>query len=76
VPDAKGVRRYVTKERLEELGEPGEPSDGYTIVFADGPYVYNVELFGPPGEVSQEQVEEIVGKLHDRVEGAPPPAAA
>lgn len=74
VPDAKGVRRYVTTERLEELQEPGEPSDSYTIVFVDGPYAYNVELFGPPGEVSQEQVEEIVGKLHDRVEGAPPPA--
>jgi hypothetical protein len=75
VPDAKGVRRYVTAERLAELQEPGEPSDSYTIVFVDGPYAYNVELFGPPGEVSQEQVEEIAGKLHDRVEGAPPPAA-
>ena len=75
VPDAKGVRRYVTAERLEELQEPGEPSDSYTIVFVDGPYAYNVELFGPPGEVSQEQVEEIAGKLHDRVESAPSPAA-
>jgi hypothetical protein len=75
VPDAKGVRRYVTAERLEELQEPGEPGDSYTIVFADGPYAYNVELFGPPGEVSQEQLEEIVGKLRDRVEGAPPPAS-
>jgi hypothetical protein len=75
VPDAKGVRRYVTAERLEELQEPGEPTDSYTIVFADGPYAYNVELFGPPGEVSQEQLEEIVGKLRDRVEGAPPPGS-
>ena len=47
VPDAKGVRRYVTTERLEELQEQGEPSDSYTIVFVDGPYAYNVELFGP-----------------------------
>jgi hypothetical protein len=75
VPDAKGVRRYVTAERLEQLQEPGEPRDGYTVVFADGPYAYQVELFGPMGEVSEEQVEEIAGKLHDRVEGAPPPAA-
>jgi hypothetical protein len=75
VPDAKGVRRYVTAERLKELHDPGEPTDSYTIVFADGPYTYNVELFGRPGEVSQEQLEEIVRKLHDRVEGAPPPGA-
>ena len=75
VSDAKGVRRYVTAERLDQLQESGEPRDGYTVVFADGPYAYQVELFGPMGEVSEEQVEEIVGKLHDRVEGAPPPAA-
>jgi hypothetical protein len=36
VPDAKGVQRPVTAERLAETGEEGEPSDSYTITFADG----------------------------------------
>jgi hypothetical protein len=71
VPDAKGVRRLVTAERLQETGEQGEPSDSYTISFADGPFVYQVEGFAPPGKISEQQIEDIAKRLRDRVAGAP-----
>jgi hypothetical protein len=70
VPDARGVRRFATPERVDEVGE-GEPLDSYTIVFADGVFVYALEGFGPPDAFTEEQVEEIAARLHDRVEGAP-----
>ena len=73
VPDAQGVRRFTSAERLEETGEPGKPQDSYSIVFADGSFAYELEVFGPPGKISEAQTEEIAGKVHDRVEGAPAP---
>jgi hypothetical protein len=72
-PDAKGVRRVATAEDIEAVGEEGEPHDSYAIRFSDGPFAYAIQIFGPPGEVSEKQVEEIVEKLFNRVEGAPPP---
>jgi len=72
VPDAEGTRRFTTKESLEATGGEGVPSDSYTIVFADGPFVYEVEGFADSGEVSKKQIEEIAQKVHDRIEGAPP----
>ena len=48
------------------------PIDFYTITFADGPFVYQVEGFGPPGKISKKQVEEIAQRVYDRVKGAPP----
>jgi hypothetical protein len=71
VPNAKGVQRPVTAERLQETGEEGEPTDSFTITFADGPFVYQLEGFGPPGSITEQQVEDIAKKLHDRVAGAP-----
>jgi hypothetical protein len=71
VPDAKGARRLVTAEALQETGDEGEPSDSYSISFADGPFVYQVEGFGPPGEITEQQIADIAKKLHDRVAGAP-----
>jgi hypothetical protein len=73
VPDAMGARRQITAERLQETGEDGDPSDSYTISFADGPFVYQVEGFGPPGKLTEQQVEDIAKKLRDRVAGAPLP---
>jgi hypothetical protein len=70
-PDALGARRLITAERLKETGEVGEPSDSYTISFADGPFAYQVEGFGPPGKFSEQQIEDIAKKLRDRVAGAP-----
>ena len=73
VPDAKGVRRLTSAERLEETGEPGKPQDSYSIFFADGSFAYELDVFGPPGAVSETQLEELAAKVHDRVEGAPAP---
>jgi hypothetical protein len=75
VPDARGVRHYTSAAELEATGEPGEPFDSYAILFTDGVFAYELEVFGPPGEVSQEQVEEIAGKVYERVKGAPAPGA-
>jgi hypothetical protein len=72
VPDATGVRRIATAADLEATGEPGDPYDSYAIRFADGPFAYDIELFGLPGKVSEKQAEEIAKKLFDRVEGSPP----
>jgi hypothetical protein len=33
--------------------------------------VYDIALNGPPEEVSEQEVEEIAKKLHERVAGAP-----
>jgi hypothetical protein len=73
VPDAEGSRHFTSKEALEETGGEGEPGDAYLIVFAEGPFVYQVEGFGPPGKISKKQIEGIAKKVHDRVEGAPAP---
>lgn len=73
-PDAKGARRYATAEELKETGAMGEPFDSYAIRFSDGPYTYEVEVFGPPGDkVTEQQAETIAQKVYDRVKGAPPP---
>jgi hypothetical protein len=73
ISDAKGIRRVVTAEALRQTGEEGEPSDGYDIWFADGPFAYYVGTFGPPGEATTEAVTEAIAKrIYDRVKGAPP----
>jgi hypothetical protein len=73
IPDAKGIRRVVTAERLRQTGEPGEPRDGYDIRFADGLFAYHVATFGPIGEGTTEASTEAIAKrIYDRVKGAPP----
>jgi hypothetical protein len=73
IPDAKGVRRVLTAERLPQ-GEEGEPFDSYDIWFADGPFAYYVGTFAPPGPATTEAFAEGIAKrIYDRVEGAPPP---
>jgi hypothetical protein len=74
VPDARGFRRYATAKRLQETGGGDPPFDSYTITFADGPFVYEIEGFGPPGKISKKQIEEIADTVYDRVKGAPPAA--
>ena len=73
VPDARGARRYITAKRAQETGGGEAPIDFYTITFADGPFVYEVEGFGPPGKISKKQTREIAQRVYNRVKGAPPP---
>jgi hypothetical protein len=72
IPNAKGVQRIATQEALDQVGDEHPPHAEYTIRFADGPFAYDVTLFGPPDQVSEQQAEEIVTKLYERVQGAPP----
>ncbi len=72
IPDAQGVARITTAEALERTGEQGDPFAVYKITFADGPFAYEVDMFGPPDKVSQQQLEEIAKSLYERVEGSPP----
>jgi hypothetical protein len=75
IPDARGIRHFTSAEELEATGEPGEPFDSYAILFTDGLFAYELEIFGPPGEVSKNQIEEIAGKVYERIHGAPAPGA-
>ncbi len=70
IPDAKGVRRNQTQEDIDARGRPDDvPFDSYSIFFADGPFVYTVDLFsqGPAGTVSEEQALEIATALYERL---------
>jgi hypothetical protein len=74
IPNAYGTHRFATAESIEETGDTDEdPFDGYEIGFADGVFTYRVIYDGPPGTVSQDEAEEIVKHLYDRVHGAPTP---
>jgi hypothetical protein len=72
IPDALGAQRIATQESLDEVGDPGDPLAVYVIDFVDGAFLYQVELSGPPDEVSEEEAEELARTLHARVAGAPP----
>jgi hypothetical protein len=70
IEDARGVRRLTTAEDIERVGTGDErPNDSYWVGFTDGAVVYSVELFGPPGSVSEEQALEIANAYYDRLTG-------
>lgn len=70
IPDARGVRRSATAEDIENLGNANErPFDSYWVGFADGPFVYTVDLHGPPGSVTEDQALKIVGAYYERLVG-------
>ena len=73
VPDAMGVQAVATQESIDEIGDDIQPDARYSVYFADGPIAYEVTVFGPPDDVSREQVEEIAEALYARVQGAPLP---
>ncbi len=77
VPDAQGLHTFARTEDIEALGEEGEPFDSFALWFADGPFAYELMVFGDrrggDAAVSQEQLEEIAERVHRRVEGAPSP---
>jgi hypothetical protein len=73
VPDARGAQAIATQEAIDEIGDDIQPDARYSVYFADGPFAYEVTVFGPPDEVSRQQVEDIAEKLYARVNGAPLP---
>jgi hypothetical protein len=71
IPDARGVSRIATAEDIARVGNPDErPSEEYWIGFTDGALVHTVNLFGPPGSVSEEQALDIASAYHDRLTGS------
>lgn len=72
IPGAEGTHRFATAESIDAIGDTEQtPFDLYEIDFADGVFAYRIELRGPPGTVTQDEAEEIVQHLYDRVHGAP-----
>lgn len=70
IADARGVRRVATAEDIEAAGtEDEQPLDSYWVGFTVGPFVYTVELRGPPGSVSEEQARNIATAYHERLAG-------
>ncbi len=70
IADARGVRRLATAEDIERVGTTDErPNDSYLVGFTVGRFVYTVDLFGPPGSVSEEQALEIASAYHHRLTG-------
>jgi hypothetical protein len=68
IADARGVRRSATAEDIERVGtEDEQPFESYLVGFTDGAFVYTVDLFGPPGSVSEEQALEIAHAYHERL---------
>lgn len=73
VPDARGVEAIATQEAIDRIGDDIQPDARYSVFFADGPFAYEVTTFGPPDEVSRQQLEDIAEKLYARVNDAPLP---
>lgn len=70
IADARGVHRVATAEDIETMGtEDQQPFDSYWVGFAEGSFVYTVDLHGPPGSVSEEQAQKIASAYHDRLTG-------
>jgi hypothetical protein len=70
VPDARGVHRVATAEDIARVGRNDErPRDEYWVGFTVGPFVYTVDLQGPPGSVSEKQALDIAGAYYDRLTG-------
>ena len=68
IPDARGVHASASAEDIEAVGNADErPFDAYWVGYTDGSFVYTVDLFGPPGSVSEQQALDIATALHHRV---------
>jgi hypothetical protein len=70
IPGARGVHRSATADDIARVGTPDErPFDSYWVGFTDGSFVYTVELHGPPGSVTEEQVLKIAHAHYERLKG-------
>jgi hypothetical protein len=71
IADARGIHRIATADDIERVGTKDEkPSDGYWVGFTVGPFVYTVNLQGPPGSVSEKQALDIASAYYDRLTGS------
>jgi hypothetical protein len=71
ITEARGVHRIATAESIEAAAGPEDeqPSESYWIGFTLGPFVYAMDLHGPPGSVSEEQAQEIASAYYERLTG-------
>jgi hypothetical protein len=70
IPGALGARRYATQENIDATGASDiHPYDEYEIVFTNGVFAYRVRLNGSPGDVSEDQAQDIAQSLYERVQG-------
>ncbi|HET6792740.1 MAG TPA: hypothetical protein VFI35_14330 [Actinomycetota bacterium] len=68
IGDARGVHRIATAEGIEAAGTEEEvPNDSYWVGFTIGSIIYTVDLHGPPGSVSEEQVQTIASAFYERL---------
>ena len=68
IEDARGVHRIATAEDIEAAGTEEEvPNDSYWVGFTLDSIVYTVDLHGPPGSVSEEQVQTIASAFYERL---------
>jgi hypothetical protein len=68
IPDARGVRRIATADDIERVGTTDQrPFESYLVAFANGAFVYTVDLFGQPGSVTEAQALDIAGAYYDRL---------
>jgi hypothetical protein len=68
IPDANGV------ERASQPGHKGPQFEAYEVEFADGDFVYVVNISGRPGAVSGDETVSAAKRLYERVKGAPLPS--
>ncbi len=70
IPDVRGVHRIATAEEIEAAGTENEvPSEHYLVGFTIGSIVYTVALSGPPGSVSEEEVQGVTRAFYERLTG-------
>ena len=70
IADARGVHRIATAEDIARVGtEDEQPFDSYWVGFTNGAFAYTVDVFGPPGSVSEAQALEIANAYYDRLTG-------
>ena len=68
IGDARGVHRIATAEDIEAAGTEEEvPNDSYWVGFTIGSIIYTVDLHGPPGSVSEEQVQTTARAFYERL---------
>jgi hypothetical protein len=73
IPGAYGTHRSATAESIQATGDThGHPFDDYLISFSDGVFAYRVIVSGPPGAITEDEADDIVKSLYDRVKGQPP----